>query len=159
MAVPLVTSTTPPLHKMFTLKPTRLALVCHQTLGGEDLAVRASTNRHSLLSMLHVSVSGLEAFLRSINPTARQANRMASNIVKECVRLQCGLHLHGKMAADPSRSLRATPQARVLYASSRRRLRCSRPALQVSRLPKLCLSLTCKIALLHSMVACDRLQP
>ena len=155
----LVTSIMPLLHKMFTLRPTKLASVCHRTPGGEDPAVRVSTKRHSPLWMLRALVSGLEAFLRSINPTGRQASKMASEIAKVCGRPQCGLHRRDRIPGGPSWSLRVIPQALARCASNRRRLSCSQPAPQASPGRRHCLSLICKIALLLSMVVFGRLQP
>ena len=145
------------LHKTFTLKPTKLALVSHQTPAGQDIAAKLSTNRHSLLLTLLASVSGPEAFLRSTHQMGLQANKLASKTARVCAPPRCALHRHDKTRVDPSPSLLATPQVLALCVSSRHRPSCNRPGHQASQGPRHCLSLICKTDLLLSMVVCDRL--
>lgn len=145
------------LRKTSTLKPTKLALAFRQTPAGQDIAVKLSTNRHSLLLTLPASVNGPEAFLRSTHPMALQTNKMASKTVRVCAPPRCALHRHDKIRVDPSPSLLATPQVLALSVSSRHRRSCNRLAHQASQVPRHCLSLICKTGLLLSMVVCDPL--
>lgn len=76
-----LTSTTPPFHKMFTLRPTKTVLVFRQVLSGEDS--RHQTNSHnSLLSTQHVSTTGQEESQALTRPLDNNSNRkMATKAV------------------------------------------------------------------------------